>query len=229
VIHWGPRVMIFVFGLRLFGRVDSVPGRFYVATEFYHVQLLPIVPMQSWLITRQEGGSWEGVKIPLCRKSVAVAWVRGVAAITAFVAGLWALAEAGATTDGDWQVPAALGLVAAAAFAATKLARAITHATCERACELARLAGYRERGIDEIRELYGESAGEGAASESDGATGPVADAPDQMFFVSGRDNSSGQEVCLTVWAKDEQTARTASAGRGMDVSSVEPAVRTARR
>lgn len=221
--------MIFIFGTRLFGRVDAVPGRFHVATEFYHVQFLPIVPMQSWLITRQEGGSWEGVKIPLCRKSVTVAWVRGVAAITAFVAGLWALFEAGGKTDGEWQVPAALGLVAAAAFVATKVSRAITHATCDRACELARLAGYRERGIDEIRELYWEAAGEGPASESDGATGSVAEAPDQMFFVSGRDIASGQEVCLTVWAKDEQAARSASAGRGVDVAGVEPAARGARR
>jgi hypothetical protein len=220
--------MIFIFGLRLFGRVDAVPGRFHVATEFYHVQFLPIVPMQTWLITRQEGGSWEGVKIPLCRKSVTVAWLRGVAAITAFVAGLWALFGAGGKTDGEWQVPAALGLVAAAAFVATKVSRGITHATCERACELARLAGYRQRGIDEIRELYGEAAGEHDAAEPED-TGPAPDAPDQMFFVSGRDNASGQEVCVTVWAKDEQAARSVSAGRGVDVSGVEPAAQGARR
>jgi hypothetical protein len=50
-----------------------------------------------------------------------------------------------------------------------------------------------------------------------------------MFFVSGRDNASGQEVCVTVWAKDEQAARSVSAGRGVDVSGVEPAAQGARR
>jgi hypothetical protein len=220
--------MLFVFGLRLYGRVDAVPGQFHVATEFYHVQFLPVVPMQTWLITSQDGSGWQGVKIPLCRKSVAVAWARGVSALATVVAGIWALAEAGGRTGGDWQAPAALTLVAALVFAATKFSHAINRAICERACELARLAGYRERAVAEIRALYGEG-GEGAGdegsttapgSQADGA--PAAADAAQMFFVTGRDGSSGQEVCLTVWASDAQAARAEIAGRGISVPKPAP-------
>jgi hypothetical protein len=216
--------MIFFFGLRLFGRVDAVPGRFHVATEFYHVQFIPIVPMQTWLITSENGNGWEGIKLPLCRKSVAVAWVRAACVVTAFFAAIWALVEA-ARPFGDWRAAAAVCLVAAAVFAATKLSQAINHATCQRACDLARLAGLRERAIAEIREQYGQAPGD--AGDDTAAGAEPAEAAPQMFFVSARDGS-GQEVCVTVWAKDAQAARDTTAGRGLLVSSVESAAPAAR-
>src|SRR3954467_12021137 len=104
--------MIFIFGVRLYGRVDAAPGRFYVATEFYHVQFLPIVPMQTWLVTSQDGSAWQGGKIPLCRKSVAVGWAGALSALAVIVAGIWTFAEAAGRTDGDWQAPAAATLLA---------------------------------------------------------------------------------------------------------------------
>jgi hypothetical protein len=215
--------MIFFFGLRLFGRVDEVPGRFYVATEFYHVQFLPVVPMQTYLVLRQDADGWEGVKIPLCRKSLAVAWLRAAALVLAGVAALWALAEA-ARSDSRWQTPAAVALVATAVFVASKWWRVVTHAHVERACELARLAGYRDRAIAEIRGEYGHGgeAEPPASAEADAAS---PSAQPRMYFVSGRDRSSGQDVCVTVWAADEANARAASVARGIDISQVECATR----
>jgi hypothetical protein len=58
-----------IFGTRLFGKVDQVPGVGYVATRFFHIDYLPLVPSQSWLVFQQTGKTWRGVKIPLSLKS----------------------------------------------------------------------------------------------------------------------------------------------------------------
>ena len=68
--------MIFIFGVRLFGKVDVVPGRFYVATEFYHIQFVPIVPMQTYLVLEEDADGWRGVTMQQCRKSIKDAWQR---------------------------------------------------------------------------------------------------------------------------------------------------------
>ena len=101
-------------------------------------------------------------------------------------------------------------------FAATKLSRAVTHADCVRACELARLAGYRERAIAELMAEYGEDPEAAAATIPAGGAGEP-----RMYFVSGRDRNSGQDVCVTVWATDDDHARSISTQRGIDISNVE--------
>ena len=66
--------MIFIFGTRLFGKVDEVSGYFHVATEFFHIDYVPLFPVKSWIVTSQSGGQWDGVEIPICRKSMMLAW-----------------------------------------------------------------------------------------------------------------------------------------------------------
>jgi hypothetical protein len=39
--------MIIVWGSRLYGKVDAVPGLFHVATRFGHIWYLPLIPMGS--------------------------------------------------------------------------------------------------------------------------------------------------------------------------------------
>jgi len=39
--------MVIVWGSRLYGKVDVVPGFFHVATRFGHVYYLPLIPTQS--------------------------------------------------------------------------------------------------------------------------------------------------------------------------------------
>jgi len=217
--------MIFIFGVRLFGKVDVVPGRFHVATEFYHIQFVPIVPMQTWLVLEENGDGWQGVKIPLCRKSVTAAWLRTGLFVLAVVAAILALAEGARAGGGQWQKAAGIAMAAAAMFAASKWSKSFTHADCKRACELARLAGYRERGIEELRAEFADAGDDNSEGSTDEGAGEDASAEPRMYFVSGRQRDTGQDVCVTVWARDDQHARSISVQRGIDISDLERAVR----
>src|SRR6266446_1051355 len=71
--------MIVFFGTRQYGKVDHVPGLFYVATSFFYVQFVPLIPTGSHLMF---DGTERGVNIGLSGKSVLCAWAR-----TAFLLG----------------------------------------------------------------------------------------------------------------------------------------------
>ncbi|HZH79234.1 MAG TPA: hypothetical protein VEY88_24620 [Archangium sp.] len=65
-----------VIGTRLFGKVDAVPNLGHVATKFFHINLLPLIPIESYFVVAQVRKGWVGVVIPINWKSVAVAWSR---------------------------------------------------------------------------------------------------------------------------------------------------------
>lgn len=64
------------------GETDSVPGVFYVATRFFHVQYLPLVAEKSYLVLPALGN--RAVEIPLSQKSIGVAWLRVITFILHF-------------------------------------------------------------------------------------------------------------------------------------------------
>ncbi len=74
---------------RLDGRVDEVPGRFYVATRFWRLGFFPLIPLGSQLVRdgTEEAGEgfarWLGVPIPLSRRSVLWAWIRALPRLAA--------------------------------------------------------------------------------------------------------------------------------------------------
>jgi hypothetical protein len=68
--------MIFFTGRWLYGKVDQVPGLFYVATMFAYINLFPMSPVRSYLIF--EVDTEQGVRLPLQRKSVLIAYLRGI-------------------------------------------------------------------------------------------------------------------------------------------------------
>jgi hypothetical protein len=70
--------MVVVFGTRLYGKVDQVPGVFYVATRFFHVQFVPLLPVGSVLIIdgTESDGNYTGASIGLSGKSVLFAYLR---------------------------------------------------------------------------------------------------------------------------------------------------------
>ena len=74
-----------IFGTRLFGETDRVPGLFHVATRFFHIDFLPLVPISSYVVfeTRRGGTtrSSGGIAIPVSGKSIVVAWIRAIACI----------------------------------------------------------------------------------------------------------------------------------------------------
>ena len=74
-----------IFGTRLFGETDRVPGLFHVTTRFFHIDFLPLVPIASYVVfeTRRGGTtrSSGGIAIPVSGKSIMVAWIRAIACI----------------------------------------------------------------------------------------------------------------------------------------------------
>jgi len=105
-----------VFGTRLFGKVDDVPGAFHVATRFFHVSFLPLIPTSSWIVLEdsKESGfmssSWSGVQLPsLSWSSIGMAWLR-VLSIYGTI-GLACVALVGKHDGGQIAIPALLALV----------------------------------------------------------------------------------------------------------------------
>lgn len=68
-----------VYGHRYYGRVDRAPGLFHFATLFFHVNYVPIYPLQTCLIREAVGGCWDdsGPSVGLRLKSVLVGYLRG--------------------------------------------------------------------------------------------------------------------------------------------------------
>src|SRR4051812_32568123 len=79
-----------VYGERLFGRVDRVPGLFCVATMFFHVNFVPLCPLRSYLVVEgsEQGDGFKGVRIPLRFKSILAGYLRGWLGAAAVFTGL---------------------------------------------------------------------------------------------------------------------------------------------
>jgi hypothetical protein len=70
--------MIIIWGQRNYGKVDQVPGFCYVATKFFHLWFIPLIPLQSWIVlagTEHENG-FRGVPIGIRFKSLLLGWAR---------------------------------------------------------------------------------------------------------------------------------------------------------
>lgn len=85
-----------VFGTRLYGYCDNVEGEFHVATQFFHIWFVPLIPTGSYIVLSEEGNSWRGVKIGFNLKSLLFAWVRAgmiLSLLGGLIGGIALLAE----------------------------------------------------------------------------------------------------------------------------------------
>lgn len=74
-----------VFGVRLFGKSEVVPGVFFIATRFFHICFIPLIPMQSFVIA-DDG---EAASLPALHwGSISMAWLRGLLLVGAVVLGV---------------------------------------------------------------------------------------------------------------------------------------------
>jgi len=128
-----------VFGKRLYGKVDLVPGLFYVATNFVHIWYVPLVPLGSNLIIHEDKEGWQGMPLGLSFKSFLVAWLRGASIAGAVIFAIFALGEPGSR----YWIRAG---ICAATFVITKWAKVFTHASPDRARELAERVGLSPSG-----------------------------------------------------------------------------------
>ena len=71
--------MFYIFGMRMFGQTDRVPGVFHVATRFFHICFVPLYPVKSILVLEEGTGRDGGIPIPMSKNSLAAAWSRGLA------------------------------------------------------------------------------------------------------------------------------------------------------
>lgn len=70
--------MIIVWGERMCGKVDQVEDLVHVATKFFHVQYVPLIPLQSFIVisNTQSHGEFNGLAIPMSIKSVLSTYLR---------------------------------------------------------------------------------------------------------------------------------------------------------
>jgi hypothetical protein len=159
--------LMFIVGDNYYGKVDHVPGLFYVKTRFLHVWWFPFVPRESYLFFDEKPG-WgglRGVKIPLRWKSVCTAWIRACSLFGCF----WLLLAGGILLTRD-RVEAPL--VAAATLCGLALICAVanwlthqwTRADPERAIALGELLGMK---ADEVEKRICQNYR--VADESQGA------------------------------------------------------------
>lgn len=130
--------MIVIYGTRLYGKVDHVPGLFYVATTFGHIDFLPLVPTGSYLIL-DDGTGEKGVKIGLHLKSVLTGWLRAGCFVAAPLLVVAAMIEGGSHRAGHTS-PWGLALTGVALLAVAILSYFITRAGRHRAVALAERA-----------------------------------------------------------------------------------------
>jgi len=155
-------IEICIWGTQMFGETDEVPGLLSVQTKFFHVQLLPLWPIQTYLVLK--GRTNRAVEIPMSRKSIMVARIRYIGGIVVLATLMVLLviifgyndlgiAPAGMSIFGDKELginPAGKGSVAAA-FVFLGLAcglqyllmthGSLRHASHERAGELCSALG----------------------------------------------------------------------------------------
>ena len=97
--------MVIIHGSRLYGKVDQVPGLFYVATMFFYVQFIPLIPYQSFLIldSPKHAGQGRGARIGLSGKSILFTWLRAACLIGGIVFVCLAVATGVQWLDGKGQ------------------------------------------------------------------------------------------------------------------------------
>jgi hypothetical protein len=143
-----------VYGTRMYGKTDVVPGMLHVATQFAHVWFIPICPVESYVVVGKTRSGWHVAKIRFSFKSMLLAWARAACWLTLFVSAVMALALE-STNDGvSWEVWAA-GAAAAVAVVASYWWRPLIRASSARAHELALQTNMTEEARIRIDQLYG--------------------------------------------------------------------------
>jgi hypothetical protein len=62
--------MMIVWGTKLYGRIEKVPGLGHIATQFGHLMFLPLIPTQSYFVLEESSHTFHGIPLGVSRKSV---------------------------------------------------------------------------------------------------------------------------------------------------------------
>jgi hypothetical protein len=135
-----------VSGTRLYGKVDEVPGLGHVATVFFHINFVPLIPTKTWFVLDQTSEGWNGAPISMSGKSVLVAWMRTACVLAFLVGGLFTFISVDRNTgERDWATPASCAVAGVLGFVGLRT-RPFMKASYERALELAEPLGLTPTG-----------------------------------------------------------------------------------
>jgi len=137
-----------VFGTRLYGKVDEVPGLGHVATNFFHINFVPLIPTKSWFVLEETSEGWNGAPVSMSGKSIVVAWMRTACVLAFLLGGLFALlslADNRPHMTTDRAIFASFAVAGALGFFGLRT-RPFTKASYERALELAEPLGLTPTG-----------------------------------------------------------------------------------
>jgi len=158
--------MIVFFGSKYYGKVDHVRGLFYVATRLFHIQLLPLIPLGSYLILddgTKDDARFRVFSVGLSVRSMVAGLTRGflwpltlIFAVLAVVTGTrWAQGDNALADRALNELGAALsfGVLLWASYR-------FTRATRKRAVAWAARAGFPTDIVERCFDAGGESPGD---------------------------------------------------------------------
>jgi hypothetical protein len=147
-----------LYGSRLLGKVDVVPGMFHVATQCWPINWIPLVPKKSYLVLSAGENALRRLEIPLSAKSLCVAWMRWLG-WAAQVLGPGVMVLGLSRYRLDWMHGWMSGAVIAGSgimiLALAYCFRPLTHARYRRAAKLGEIAHLDEAGVAQLQAIYG--------------------------------------------------------------------------
>ena len=149
--------MVVIHGTRPFGKCDNVPELFYVATWFFHVDYIPLVPTGTRLVLGQSGNQYQVIQLPPSVKSIFLAWIRAagfLGSIIAWIVVLVAMNDRQARREMGWETPLFFAVVCTTALVLSMILK-FRKPSYKRACELAQIAHLSDVGWAALNVQYG--------------------------------------------------------------------------
>lgn len=154
-----------IFGTRWMGKVDAIPGVGHVATRFFYLQFIPLIPVETYLVFREVGEEVQGVRIPFSPKSILVAWFRTACIVAAIGLGLAGFLHLSKRQDVEGALDIVLSVLAVATFLYSYYFGPIAKASYGRAMLLAQRAALAPEQILALEIAYGRMNADQAEQE----------------------------------------------------------------
>lgn len=154
--------MIVFYGTQLYGKVDKVPMLGHVATSFFYLQFVPLIPLGSYLVLEDGQGQ---ISVGFSFKSLVIAWLR-----TALVFGAVGLGIAGVIAMSEHSIAGMVVGLGGAVFCAAAMIGSyylpfVGQASYERAMTLAHQVGATPEFRLTLEVQYGRKSAQQAEME----------------------------------------------------------------
>jgi hypothetical protein len=157
--------MVVITGVRFAGKVDAVPRVGHVATRFFHLYYVPLIPLGTFLVINEQDENAAGIPLPFSGKSILIGWLRTAAWLGLIGMGVLAIMAAADNKPHVAGVVLVGAALAGAVLAVLYRLRSITHASYERAADIARRAGLSPEQRLMVEITFGRMTADQAESE----------------------------------------------------------------